>query len=61
LQNFSNQTNSESVIIPRDDETEALRLRDTNGYGDIILDDQAVRSYHLTDMGIGFPPDEDFR
>lgn len=61
LQNFSNLPVEASVIVPRDDESEAMRYRDTSGLGYPILDDNDIRQYSMQDLGIGFPPDEDFR
>lgn len=49
---------ADTVYIPRDDETEARRLVDTNGVGDVILDEEQVREYHLTDFGMGTPYDD---
>ena len=53
LQTSSVTLGTESEYIPRDDESEASRLVDPNGVGEINwLDEDDVRSYSMNDFGM---------
>lgn len=47
---------TDEEYIPRDDESEAARIKDSRGDGEIIyIDDEEVRQYSMEDFGLFGP------
>lgn len=45
----------DSVYVPRDDETEAIRLQEMSNVGEVaFLTDEDIKRYSLQDMGVMF-------
>jgi hypothetical protein len=65
LQTSSITQGIDSEYIPRDDESEAARVANINGVGEVsVFDDMDVRQYALHDFGLDLAEDavrEDFR
>lgn len=59
LQTSSKTDSAPSLLIPKDDETEAEQLKNLYGPGTLVLDSEDVGTYAMQDFGFGFKRDEE--